>query len=180
MLVHGVSILHRLAIAGRQAGSQADASQDTSELKVPPRAGTPKPNPKSNGYATDVEDEAAGGPKGDLQSHISRNIATPATEATGGTAEGRALASYERFPPPQGPVQEAECREEAEGHQLGGQPPKQQEQTSVGVTGAWEEQSVQPVSGRRIVLQEQAGAQVDCADGQKNSLCCPWPLFIIL
>lgn len=96
-----------LAIAGEQSSPRAGAAQQNSGANAPPRTGTPTLEGKSNGYTTDVEDEAAGGPKGDLQSHISRTTATPGTEGTGGTAEARALASYKQFlTPPQGHVQE--------------------------------------------------------------------------
>ncbi|BDA47844.1 hypothetical protein COCOBI_11-1010 [Coccomyxa sp. Obi] len=163
--LHVAKALENLDTQGEKTVPKAEAAQEDSEPKAPPCTGTPTPDRRSNnGYATDVEDEAAGGPKGDLQSHISRNIAAPTTEATGGTAEAQALASYERFPPPQGPMQEprpeAERKEEAGELQLGGQPPQQQEQRSPGVTAASAEQQVaQPLTGRRIVLQEQAAAQ---------------------
>lgn len=144
-------VLHRdvkckhFAFAGEEADSQANTAQENSEPNAPQRATTPIHDHKSSGYATDVEDEVAGGPKGDLQDHISRNILTPAPEGTGGTVEAQAVSSYEQFPPPQGPVQKAHQKEEAAGeHQLAGQPGKQQMQTSTKVTAAPAQQIAQP------------------------------------
>ncbi|KAK9907420.1 hypothetical protein WJX75_003331 [Coccomyxa subellipsoidea] len=62
------------ATAGLQVDPQARDTGQPGSKHGAPLGASPQAEDKSSGYVTDVEDEARGGPKGDLQSHVSRSV----------------------------------------------------------------------------------------------------------
>ncbi len=106
---------------------------------------------KSSGYVTDVEDEARGGPKGDLQDHVSRSVSLPhALEVTRPPADIQSPASEKQSSPKHSgnvPQQTTKKQSAAE---------TQDDATSMGkaaaAAAAWEGSPV--ARGRRIMVQD--------------------------
>lgn len=109
---------------------------------------------KSSGYVTDVEDEARGGPKGDLQDHVSRSVSLPhALEVIGPPADIQSPASEKQSSPKHsGNVPQQTTKKEPAAES----PKTQDDATSMSkaaaAAAAWEGSPV--ARGRRIMVQD--------------------------
>lgn len=146
--------------AGLQADPQARDNGQPGSKHGAPLGASPQAEDKSSGYVTDVEDEARGGPKGDLQSHISRSFTQEVPGAQAVVSNVQAASPDKQSSAEQAEAGWAEQKLEARDQQTVESPKQQDEASGKGKVAEWE--GPQPARGRRIKLEGQvAGTKED-------------------
>ena len=123
--------------AGLQVDPQARDTGQPGSKHGAPLGASPQAEDKSSGYVTDVEDEARGGPKGDLQSHVSRSVTQEVPGAQAVVPNVQAASPDKQSSAEQAEAGWAEQKLEARDQQTVESPKQQEEASRKGKAAEW-------------------------------------------